>query len=157
MLKLPENKTRKKLRITQCVLYLILVFLCTCSYVKFPNPQQLGVYEHRTVLDMLEYFFGGTFPDIPASTAFQAYIPFYFIFPVIPTVGFFFCALDKERNMKNIVSLLCCLLGVLSILLIVTLNFIDIGSMLSLLVYILVSFITTIAIMARIVDNSKKN
>lgn len=156
MLKLPENKTRKKLRITQCVFYLILILLCTFTYVRIPNPHQAGQYFYATVFDMLGYI-GGTFPDIPAAEALKSYIPFFFLFPVIPTVGFFFCALDKERNMKNIVSLLCCLLGVLSILLIVTLNFIDIGSMLSLLVYILVSFITTIAIMARIVDNSKKN
>ncbi len=156
MFKLPENKTRKKLRITQCVLYLILILLCTFTYVRIPNPEQAGQYFYATVFDMLGYI-GGTFPNIPASEALQSYIPFFFIFPVIPLVGFFFCALDKERNMKNIVSIICCLLGVVSILFIVTLNFIDIGSMLSLLVYILVSFITTIAMMARIVDNSKKD
>jgi len=155
MFKLPENKTRKKLRITQCVFYLILILLCTFTYVRIPNPTQAGSYFYATVFDMLGYM-GGTFPDIPATEALKSYIPFFLIFPVIPIVGFFFCALDKERNMKNIVSLVCCLLGVFSILFIVTLNFIDIGSMLSLLVYILVSFITTIAMMARIVDNSEK-
>ena len=155
MLKLPENKTRKKLRITQCVFYLILVLLCTFTYVRIPNPNQAGQYFYATVFDMLGYI-GGTFPNIPAASALQSYIPFYFIFPVIPVVGFFFCALDKERNMKNIVSLICCLLGVVSILFIVTLNFIDIGSTLSLIIYVFLSFITTIAMMARVVNTSEK-
>lgn len=153
MLKIPENKTRKKLRIAQCVFFLIQILLCTFTFVRIPNPSQAGSYFYATVFDMLGYI-GGTFPDMPESSALQSYIPFFFIFLVIPIVGFFFCALDKERNMKNVVSIICSLLGVVSILFIVTLNFIDIGSMLSLLVYILISFLSTIAMMARIVDNS---
>ena len=138
------------------MLFLILAVFCSFTFVHIPNPDGSGKDFYATVFDMLGYM-GGEFPDSTLSESFKSVLPFYFIFIIVPIVGFFFCALDKERNMKNIVSLLCCLLGVLSILLIVTLNFIDIGSMLSLLVYILVSFITTIAIMARIVDNSKKN
>lgn len=32
MLKIPENKTRKKLRITLCVLYLVEIVLCALPY-----------------------------------------------------------------------------------------------------------------------------
>ncbi len=156
MIKIRENKTRKKLRITQCVLYLIQIFMCTLTFVHIPNPDSNGHDFYATVFDMLGYI-GGSFPDISASAAFQSYYPYFFIFPLIPIVGFFFCALDKERNLKNIVSVFCCLFGVLAILLIVTLNFMDIGSMLSLLFYILISFITAIAMMARIADNPEKS
>ena len=76
----------------------------------------------------------------------------FFVFLVIPIVGFFFCALDKERNLKNIVSIICCLLGVFSILTIVSVNFISYGSLFALLFYLLSSFITAFAMMARLTD-----
>ncbi len=154
MIRIPENKTRKKLRITQCVFYLFEIFFCTLTYVCIPNPNKAGDYFFATVIDMLGYI-GGTSPDIPGADALKAYYPFYLVFFAIPIVGFFFCALDKERNMKNIASVICCLLGVLSILTIVTLNFISIGSLLALLLYIVISFITTIAMMARLTDDAK--
>ena len=147
MQKLPENKTRKNLRIAQCVLYLIQIVLCTFTYVRIPNPDNPGEYLYRTVPDMLAYM-GASF-DV-GQDAMHAYVPSYLIFFIIPIVGFFFCALDKQRNLKNIVSLFCCMLGVLSILMIVTINFLDIGSTLALLLYLLISFLTTIAIMARL-------
>ena len=154
MLKLPENKTRKRLRIAQCVFYLIEIILCTFTYVRIPNPDKAGEYAYKTVPDMLAYI-GDTFEA--GQEAMGIYAPFYLIFFIIPTVGFFFCALDKERNLKNVVSLFCCMLGVLSILMIVTINFIDFGSTFALLFYLLISFFTTIAMMARLVkdDESK--
>ena len=102
MQKLPENKTRKNLRIAQCVLYLIQIVLCTFTYVRIPNPDNPGEYLYRTVPDMLAYM-GASF-DV-GQDAMHAYVPFYLIFFIIPIVGFFFCALDKQRNLKNIVSL----------------------------------------------------
>ena len=35
MLKIPENKTRKKLRITLCVLYLVEIVLCALPYFQY--------------------------------------------------------------------------------------------------------------------------
>lgn len=154
MLKIAENKTRKRLRITMCILYLIQLYLCTCSYIYLPISEDV-TENYLSVFGMLSYL-GGTFPNVEGSQAFRTYVPFYFIFIIIPLVGFFFCALDKERNMKNIVSIICCLLGVVSILLIVTLNLICLGATIALLLYVLTSFITTIAMMARIADDPKK-
>ena len=141
MIKIKENKIRKRLRITQCVLYLVQIFWCTWTFVAIPKSD--GNYFYATVFDMFGYI-GGEFPEGTASGAFQAYVPFYFIFLLIPIVGFFFCALDKERNLKNVVSIICCLLGVISILTIVTINFSSIGSKLSIIFYVIISFISII-------------
>ncbi len=155
MLKLPDKKTRKGLRITQCVLYLIQIFLCTMTYVRIPNPEGLDSstpYVYKTVFDMIGLI-GGTFSGDPTASelsAIQSYLPLYLIFIIVPVVGFFFCALDKYRNLKNFVSLGCCLVGVVAILTVVSIQFIDFGSTLALLLYLVISFITTVAMMARL-------
>ena len=154
MLKIPENKTRKKLRITQCVLFLMLAVFCSFTFIEIPNPDLSGQNFYATVFDMLGYM-GGSFPDTALSESFKSVLPFYFVFIIIPIVGFFFCAPDKERNLKNIVSIILCLAGVFSILTVVSLNFISYGSLFSLLVYILLSFITTIAMMARLTKDAE--
>ena len=154
MLKIQENKTRKKLRIAQCVFYLMLTVFCSFTFVHIPNPDPSGQDFYATVFDMLGYM-GGDFPNSTLSGSFQTILPFYFVFLIIPIIGFFFCALDKERNLKNIVSIICCLAGVFSILTIVSLNFMDYGSLLSLLLYILTSFITTIAMMSRLTKDAE--
>ena len=151
MLKKPENKTRKKLRITQCVLFLAQILFCTFTFVQIPNPDPTKLGFYATVFDMLGYL-GGDFHDVAQSSAFSSVLPLFFVFLVIPIVGFFFCALDKERNLKNIVSIICSLLGVFSILTIVSINFISYGSLFALLFYLLISFITAFAMMARLTD-----
>lgn len=154
MLKIPENKTRKRLRITQCILYLVLIFLCTFTFISGYDSN--GEVYYKTAFDMLNYI-GSKVPNTADGNAFSAYVVFYLIFPVIPTIGFFFCAFDKERNLKNIVSVICCLAGVVSILTIVTLNYIQIGSTLSLLIYILLSFLSTYAMLARFAEPASKD
>lgn len=151
MLKKPENKTRKKLRITQCVLFLAEILFCTFTFVQIPNPDPTKLGFYATVFDMFGYL-GGKFPEGAQGEAFSSMLPLFFVFLVIPVVGFFFCALDKERNLKNIVSIICSLLGVFSILTIVSINFISYGSLFALLFYLLISFITAFAMMARLTD-----
>ncbi len=151
MLKKPENKTRKRLRIAQCVLFLAQILFCTFTFVQIPNPDPTKLGFYATVFDMLGYL-GGDFPEGALGAAFSSALPMFFVFLVIPIVGFFFCALDKQRNLKNIVSIICCLLGVFSILTIVSINFISYGSLFALLFYLLISFITAFAMMARLTD-----
>ena len=83
-------------------------------------------------------------------------LPLNFIFVIIPVVGFFFCALDKQSNMKNLVSIFCCLFGVLSIMMIVTVNFLSLGSLISLLLYLLISFLSALSIFARMVKPAEE-
>ena len=108
MLKMPENKTRKKLRITLCVLYLVEIVLCALPYFQYIDEK--NVLHSYSVFDIMSVW--GLSGSNDAVFKYSLFMPIFFI---IPIAGFFFCALDKERNMKNIVSIICCLLGVLSI------------------------------------------
>lgn len=154
MIAIPENKTRKRLRISLCVFYLIQIFLTTMPYLRGYNSN--GSIMEFTVFDMLGYI-GGNIPNSLAGNAMKQYILFMPIFIIIPIIGFFFCALDKQRNMKNIVSMLCCLGGVVSILLIISISFLDTGSLFALLFYVLMCFLTSLSMMARITDNTKND
>lgn len=147
MNKIAENKTRKKLRITLCILYLLEIVLCTMPYIQYIDPDT-KMLSSLSVFDMLSYL-GASFPDAALGKSLTQAALFMIILLIIPIVGFFFCALDKERNLKNVVSLLCCLLGVISILFVVTGSTISLGSMLGLLLYLLICFLTTISIFAR--------
>lgn len=154
MIKIEENKTRKKLRIALCVLYLVQIFMCTFPYIN--GTASDGYFYSYSVLDVLSYL-GGEFPDSAAGAAMQQAIPYFFIFLIIPVIGFFFCLFDKYRNLKNIVSMICCLAGVVSILFIVS-YLLSIGSLIALLLYIVICFITTMSMFARITsdENTQK-
>lgn len=150
MIKLEENKQRKRLRITMCVFYLIEIFLCSFPYWQYADDNVLYTY---SVLDFLSYMGGSAGETNDALFAqFQSALPYFFLFLIIPIIGFFFCLFDKKRNLKNIVSILCCLCGVLSILLIISYA-LSIGSLIALLLYIAICFITTLAMFARITSD----
>lgn len=155
MLKIPENKTRKRFRIAQCVFYALLVFLCSMPFIQGATTD--GHFYSYSVLDLMS-FIGGESEGV-LGEAFLRYVMFTPIIIIIPIIGFFFCVLDRERNMKNIVSLICCAAGIVSILTIAG-TALSLGALLSLLIYLLVSFLTTIAIFARFTedkDSEKKN
>ena len=156
MNKIPENKTRKRLRLFLCFFYLLEIVLCTFPYYQVVQDGKLVT---NSVFEVLSALGTGNTMGM-ASDQFSAvsrFLPLNFIFVIVPIVGFFFCALDKQSNMKNIVSIICCLVGVISILTIVTVKLLSLGSMLALLLYILISFLSTLSIFARFVkpeDNS---
>lgn len=47
MLKIPENKTRKKLRITLCVLYLVEIVLCALPYFQYIDEKKCTPFLFR--------------------------------------------------------------------------------------------------------------
>lgn len=51
MLKMPENKTRKKLRITLCVLYLVEIVLCALPYFQYIDEK--NVLHSYSVFDIM--------------------------------------------------------------------------------------------------------
>ena len=126
MTKIPENKTRKRLRIVLCTLYLFEIFMCSMPFYQYISDNQLFSY---SVFEMLAALGTGNTIGLPDSefAAASTILPLNFIFVVIPIIGFFFCALDKQSNLKNIVSIFCCLFGVLAIMTIVTVNFLSLG------------------------------
>lgn len=156
MNKIPENKTRKRLRITLCIFYLFEIVLCAWPYYGYVQD---GTLVTNSVFEMLSALGTGNIIGASSSefSAITTILPLNFIFVIVPIVGFFFCALDKQRNLKNIVSLLCCLIGVVSILTIVTINLMSLGSLLALLLYILISFISSFSMMARIATDKNKD
>lgn len=145
MLKIPENKTRKGLRIALCAMYLFLMVFCALPYIQSVVEQEDGTYNivSQTVFEML-------FNVTGAGGEFTSYALLYAIFFIIPLIGFFFCALDKFRNMKNIVSLICCIGGVVAILAIIPTPYLSLGSLLSLLVYIIACVLSTLSMLARV-------
>ena len=152
MLKIPENKTRKRFRIAQCIFYALLVMLCSMPYIQGATTD--GKFFSYSVLDLMS-FIGGT-ADGTLGDAFLNYVMYT---PIL--IGFFFCLFDRERNIKNIVSLLCCAAGIVAILAIAGVAM-SLGAILSILIYLLISFLTTIAIVARFTkdssdDNKKQN
>ena len=54
MLKMPENKTRKKLRITLCVLYLVEIVLCALPYFQYIDEK--NVLHSYSVFDIMSVF-----------------------------------------------------------------------------------------------------
>ena len=68
---------------------------------------------------------------------------------LIPVLGFFFCALDKQRNLKNIVSALCCLGAVFAVLSIPR-QFISLGAILAIILYVIIMFLTSVAMVMRL-------
>lgn len=141
MIKISENKTRKNLRLTLCVFYLFQIVLCSFPFIQGADSK--GAMHSYSILDLISYI-GGTASD----DAFLRYVLYTPIVLIIPIIGFFFCALDKERNLKNLVSLFCCAFGIISILFIAG-AMLSLGSLISLLLYLLMSFLTTISIFAR--------
>ena len=155
MTKIPENKTRKRLRIVLCTLYLFEIIMCSMPYYQYISDNKLFSY---SVFEMLAALGTGNTIGLPDSefAAASTILPLNFIFVVIPIIGFFFCALDKQSNLKNIVSIFCCLFGVLAIMTMVTVNFLSLGSLLSLLLYLLISFLSALSIFARMVKNPEE-
>lgn len=152
MLKIPENKTRKRFRIAQCIFYAILVMLCSMPFIQGASSE--GKFFSYSVLDLIS-FIGGS-AEGSLGDAFLNYVLYTPILIIIPVVGFFFCLFDRERNMKNIVSLICCAAGIISTLIIGG-SAVSLGAILSILIYLLVSFLTTIAIFARFTKDDSEN
>ena len=149
MNKIPENKTRKRLRLVLCFLYLLEIVMCSFPFYQYVEDGKLIT---NSVFEMLSALGTGNNVGISDSafSAVATMLPMNFIFVIVPIIGFFFCALDKERNMKNIASLICCLVGVISILTIVTINLLSLGSLIALLLYILISFLSSFSMLARV-------
>ena len=150
MVKKPDIKTRKKLRITMCVLYLLEIVICTMPFFQDVKFNEDGIVTMASPFNMLMILFGVTSP-LDASIISICVICMALI--VVPMVGFLFCALDKQRNLKNIVSVLCCLTGVLLIAIMLgneRVRYMSIGAVLAILVYILIMFLTSIAMVMRL-------
>ncbi len=128
-----EPKKAKYLRITMAVLYFIEVVLTTFPFMRGAGED--GTLQQLTAFEIVIQ--PGGYDD-------AAGVKLALIFAVLllfPIVSFFFCVLDKSI-VKNIVSVACCFVCACIITFGIGMM-IDIGALVSLLLYILILFLTT--------------
>ncbi len=141
--KIVESKKGKTLRITLAVLYFIQVVLTTFPFMwgadADGNLKQLTAFEIAVQPDGYN-----SAEEIKLAILFAVFVLF-------PAVCFFFCCLDKSTK-KNFVSFACsitcaCLItfGIGSM--------IAMGALVSLLLYVLILFITTSSLLVSVNDN----
>lgn len=128
-----EPQKAKYLRITMAVLYFIEVVLTTFPFMR--GVSEDGTIEQLTAFEIVIQ---------PGGYDGAAGVKLALIFAVLllfPIVSFFFCVLDKSI-VKNIVSVACCFVCACIITFGIGMM-IDIGALVSLLLYILILFVTT--------------
>ena len=144
MQKRPDIKTRKKLRIAMCLLFLLQVVICTMPFIQ--NIDNAGNLTSASPFFMVMMLFG-VVSGMTAETIKMCILCLVII--LIPVLGFFFCALDKQRNLKNIVSALCCLGAVFAVLSIPR-QFISLGAILAIILYVIIMFLNSVAMVMRL-------
>lgn len=127
-----------------CLFYLLQIVMCTMPFIQYTSSE--GEFTSASPFYMITILFGVV--SGLTNEAILACVLCIFLV-VIPTVGFFFCALDKERNVKNIVSILCCIAGVYLVLA-VSKDAISLGAVIALLLYILIMILTSMAMVMRL-------
>lgn len=147
MQKKPDIKTRKKLRITMCVFYLLQIVVCTMPFIQDVKFNEDGIVTVASPFNMFILLFSVT-SELNEFVVRFSVVCIALI--LIPIAGFFFCALDKERNLKNIASLICCIAGVVLILGFIPAQYISIGAVIALLLYVILMLLTSFSMVMRL-------
>ena len=147
MRKLPENKQRKRLRLTMCFMYLFQIFLCTSPFVLLRSSDG-ATLKDESVFSVIYKIFN-SLGDVDKVGGIVRFVP-YFLLVIIPVAGFFLCALDTQRNLKNVCSLFLNFAAILSILMVVPVSVLQIGSVLQLILYVVLSFLASLAMVMRL-------
>ncbi len=150
MTKKPDVGRRKKLRYAMCALYLLQIVVCTMPFIQFTNAD--GELDSASPFFMFTMLFGVV--NGMTSDA-MIYCVMCIIIILVPTAGFFFCALDKVRNIKNIASLLLCFIGVY-IVLAVSRRAVSLGAVIALVLYIILMLLTTMSIVMRLSNDEEE-
>lgn len=132
-----ENKSAKGIRVTMAILLFIQVVLTT-----FPFLQDYETGDTYTPFGLVVQTIGE-----PTSERISAAIA-YGLFILLPMISFFFCVLDSKSNAKNFISAACCVICVIMIISFIGPDHIAIGSVLSLLLYIVIMFLSTMGFFA---------
>lgn len=148
------NKTTKRLRVALVVLFLLIVV--ANSFPFFQGLQSDGTLYYYTATDM--FLNVTSVVDNPGDqSALMTVAWASALFYVIPVVGFFFAVLDRDRNLKNVAGVICSIAGVLAIIYIVGPEFLSIGSLAALLMYIATFLISVYGMLARYLISSDDN
>lgn len=141
--KIVESKKAKRLRITLAVLYFLQVVLTTFPFTWIVDDS--GNVKEFTAFEMAIRPSGyETTQEVKLAVLFG-------IFVLFPVVCFFFCCLDKSFK-KNFVSFACCI--VCSCLITFGIGAtVAMGAIVSLLLYVLILFLTTQSLLVGVSDN----
>ncbi len=143
MVKRPDVKTRKKLRLAMCVFYLLQIVVCTMPFIQNIDSEHITSASPFFMFTLLF----GSLSGLDSTTTTMCVLCIFMI--VIPIIGFLFCSLDKERNLKNLVSAFCCLAGVFIILAIPS-QYISLGAIIAIILYIIIMLLTSVAMVMRL-------
>lgn len=150
------NSTTKKLRIALCVLFILILFTNSLPYIYGLNAE--GQIAYFTPIDLLLYINATTDNTQLADglQSLQTVAVSYIVFFIIPIVGFLFAALDKQRNLKNAAGILCSIAGVLAVIYLVGPQFLCIGSLLAMLLYLVTLFLSVLGVFARYIKTPEE-
>ena len=137
-----DNKSAKRLRITLAVLYFIQVVLTTFPFLR-------GITEDGEFRQLTAFEIAVQPAGYPTAEDVQLAI-FYGIFILFPMVAFLFCILDKNSNVKNFISVACSIICSVMIIFVIGPAQIAIGAVITLLLYILILFLSTMSFFASV-------
>lgn len=147
MLKI-ENKTTKRIRVVQIIVFLIQIFLTSQPYVwggAFYSDYKKSTF---TVLDMISNI-GASTGNAETEGILTSIGLCFILFLVIPIVALGFQLFDRQYNLKNVVGIICSFAGVLCILYFIGAQYLCFGSMIALLLYLFSAFMSVMGIFAR--------
>lgn len=138
-----ENKKTKKLRITLCVLFLFNIFCLALPYAGVQILEPVPTYQMMTGLQLI---IGGDIND--SRFVYMGVIASVFL--ILPAAGFFTAAFDKHRNIKCIVGFISSVLGVISITFMIGPQYISIGAVFAILLYLASCMVSVILLLTNI-------
>lgn len=143
--KVPENGSVKGLRIFCGILFAIEIILTTFPFTyMYDNLGNVMLDEANNPVEMtafqMIYQPGGYASDSAVKLAFVASL-----FVILPLVSFFFCILSKKSGAKYLISALTCIINALIITFGIGAD-IRIGALISLLLYVLILFLTMLGL-----------
>lgn len=149
-----QNKSTKRIRIVLIISFMVQIFMCTQSFLRFMYDGKLYSY---TVFDMIYMIFkhnasADLFGKLGVS------VMAFSLFLILPVIALGFQIFDFYYNLKNVVGIIVSIAGVFMVLNFVGLANLGGGSVLTLIIYIFTAFMSMMGMMARYVktDEGKK-
>lgn len=140
------RRCRNMRRVILC-LFIICAYLLSTTYaVDVVEYEGEEVVSQMTALNLAFGALGGQAPVRTSKVA--------IIFIIYPILGIAFMLFDKKSNTKNIVGLVCGILGVLSISFLIGGN-IGMGALVSIVLYFVIAILSAYAIFMQLEDKHK--
>lgn len=146
MLKI-QNKTTKKIRVAQIILFMIQIFLTSMPFVWGGIIDPNSSHSTYTVLDMIGYI-GATTGSAAGDRALNIVGITFLAFIILPAIALFFNIFDRFYNLKNVASLICSGLALMCIVYFIG-NWVCLGAVIAILLYLVNFFLGVMGIFAR--------